>query len=136
MKKLIVLLFLAPIIVWAEDIVVPDLISDTVETTVDGFVTKTWIMSSVMMAIIQALKKIMSAFKLDLSGIKSQIAAIIITTLYVLVNMNVWQDGQISPNDVLIMIQGVISAVGGIYGYKVLWRNKNNVENKPKEGEI
>lgn len=136
MKKLIVLLLLAPIIVWAEDIVVPDLISDTVETTVDGFVTKTWIMSSVMMAIIQALKKIMSAFKLDLSGIKSQIAAIIITTLYVLVNMNVWQDGQISPNDVLIMIQGVISAVGGIYGYKVLWRNKNNTNNKPNEGEI
>jgi len=119
-----------PIIILAQDVIVPDIVSDAVETTVEGFVTKTWIMSSIMMAVIQALKKIMTMLRFDISGIKSQVLAIAITVLYVLLNMNVWQDGQISPDDVVLMIQGVVSAVGGIYGYKLLWKRKNSEDKK------
>ena len=130
MKRLIWLVLLMPIIILAQDVIVPDIVSDAVETTVEGFVTKTWIMSSIMMAVIQALKKIMTMLRFDISGIKSQVLAIAITVLYVLLNMNVWQDGQISPDDVVLMIQGVVSAVGGIYGYKLLWKRKNSEDKK------
>jgi uncharacterized membrane protein len=128
MKKLLWFILIAfPIFIFAQeivDVVVPDVVSDTVETTVDGFITKTWIMSSAVMAIIQALKKILGMLKFEVSGFKSQALAIAVTVLYVLANMNVWQDGQITPDDALLMIQGVLSAVGGIYGYKLLWRAK------------
>lgn len=139
MKRIMwLLLVVMPLIIFAQEVVVPDAVSDVVETTVDGFITKTWIMSSAVMAVIQGLKKIFGALKFEISGIKSQALAIAITIAYVLLNMNVWQDGQITPDDALLMIQGVLSAVGGIYGYKLLWRCKTpeKKDEKPEDGEI
>jgi len=117
----------------AQEVVVPDMVADGIETTVDGFVTKTWILSSAVMAIIQALKKILAAFQMDVSGFKSRALAIVLTIFYVVANMEVWQDGQISPDDVVLIIQGVLSAVGGIYGYKLLWRKRGDRKTEQTE---
>jgi len=116
-----------PIFLIAEEIVVPKEVTDTVEQTVGSFVTKTWILSSGVMAGIQLLKKILLSFQITISGIKSQALAIGLSVLYVLINLNVWEDGTINSADLILMIEGIASAIGGIYGYKLLWRKKEEV---------
>ena len=51
MKKIMWLTILFPILLIAQEVVVPDMVADGIETTVDGFITKTWILSSAVMAI-------------------------------------------------------------------------------------
>lgn len=134
MKNLLLFMFICfPIFLIAEDIVVPKEVTDTVEQTVGAFVTKTWILSSGVMAAIQVIKKILLSFQVSVSGIKSQALAIFLSVLYVLFNLNIWEDGKISPDDWILMFEGIVSAIGGIYGYKLLWRKKEEIPLSDKE---
>lgn len=137
-NKLIKFLFLVvlamPVLIFAaEEIAVPAEVSDTLTTTVQNFMTKTATLSTILVAIVQSLKKILAGLNIDISGIKSQAIAIAITVVYVLVNLNVWDDGTLSQADVVLMVQSAISAISGIYGYKLLWRNKEEI--KPEENK-
>lgn len=137
MKKFMFLFtILLPIILLGEEVVeIPDVVTDTLTTTVENFLPKTFTMSAIFVATVQILKKVLASFKIDVSGLKSQWLAILIAVLYVLVNLNVWNDGVISSEDIVLIIQAIISSVGGIFSYKLLWRKPNTDEVKPSENK-
>lgn len=125
MKKMDWLLFMLvlPVICFAEEVLeVPQVVTDSVSSLVQNAVPQTVILSTVFVTIVQALKKVLGQFKIDVSGIKSQALAIAVAVIYVLLNLNVWDDGSLSQKDIVLIIEAVVSTVGGIFGYKLLWR--------------
>lgn len=125
MKKMDWLLFMLvlPVICFAEEALeVPQVVTDSVSSLVQNAVPQTIVLSGIFVTIVQALKKVLGQFKIDVSGIKSQALAIAVAVIYVLLNLNVWDDGNLSQKDIVLIIEAVVSTVGGIFGYKLLWR--------------
>jgi len=122
-----------PIIIFGQDVQVPSVVTDTINDALTNFGPKTFALSSAMVAIVQTIKVALAKFQIDISGIKSKILAITVAVIYVLINLNVWADGSISQADIVLIIQSVISAVSGIYGYKLLWRKTEVCEEQIQE---
>ena len=117
---------LAPFLALAGDVQVPDIVSDLINDASSAIIPETIALSSVFVAIVQSLKVVFLHLHVDISGKKSGALAVAVAVLYALFNLEVWQDGLISSQDVILVFQSAVSAVAGIYGYKLLWR-------KPKE---
>ncbi|MCK9154689.1 MAG: hypothetical protein M0P12_01095 [Paludibacteraceae bacterium] len=115
---------LLPFVVFAEQIQVeiPEAVTDLIGGTVDKFISGTFVMSTVFVAAVQIIKKVMEKFSVEINGIKSQILTVIIGILYSLIETGVWQDGIISNADIVTMSQAALAVISGVFGYKLLWR--------------
>lgn len=127
MKKIVSLfLILLPLFAFCQESVeVPQVINDTLSDSLTKFVPNTIMLSSVFVTIVQVLKKSLSQFKIDISGLKSQALTLAVAVIYVLINLDVWEDGSLTHQDIQMIIESVVSAIAGIFGYKLLWRKPN-----------
>lgn len=123
MKNMLMFIFSSlAITLFAQTVEVPVEVSGAIDDLVNNTVPSTLVLSGVIVTVVQVLKKILASFKLEVSGIKSQALAVLLAVAYASFNIDVWDDGVLSQKDVIVIIQSVISALGGIYGYKLLWR--------------
>ena len=126
MAGILLSLLAVPFFAFSGEVQVPDVVSDVLKDASSSLIPGTIALSSVFVAAVQSLKVIFSRLHVDISGKKSGALAVAVAVLYALFNIDVWQDGSLSSQDVILMVQSAVSAVAGIYGYKLLWR-------KPKE---
>lgn len=120
-------LFALPCMLLAQEIALPQEATDTIDSLVKNAVPNTIMLSSIFVLIVQILKKVLLTVKIDISGIKSQIVAVLVAVLYVLISTNVWEDGSLSQKDIVTVIEAVISTIAGIFGYKLLWKTPTSL---------
>lgn len=138
MKKIVSMLafLLAPLAIFAAtQFEVPAEAKDALDTIVNNTAPNVIVLSGVIVTVVQVLKKLLATFKIEISGIKSQLLALGIAVAYAVFNLTVWDDGQLSKQDIVTIIEAVVSAVGGIYGYKILWRTPSTTETNTEKKE-
>jgi len=115
---------------------IPKEASDSVDAVVNHLMPNTIVLSGTIVTVVQVLKKVMASLRVEISGIKSQVLAVFLATLYAALSVDAWNTGEISSQDVVIIIQSVISAIGGIYSYKILWKLPAVSVDQKEKGEV
>lgn len=101
---------------------VPEEVSNVLGKTVENFISGTFVLSTGFVAAVQIIKKVMEKFNVEVAGVKSKVLAVLIAIVYAVVSTGVWEDGSLTNQDIVILIQAGIAAFSGVFGYKLLWK--------------
>jgi hypothetical protein len=135
MKAYLFLIGMFPLCLLAETINLSPEVTETTEAIVKDFFPNAFVLSGIIVAVVQILKKVLSSVHVLVEGKSSQALTVSVGVLYVIVNSAFWNRGVVDANDIILLLETIVATVGGIYGYKILWRKPDATVTKEAREE-